>query len=583
MALPSIGPAEAYPAFAAGSFETVEELVNTYEEGAIVDVPLELIDREEVPVDEEHVAELAASMEEEAQRHGGTGQLAALNLAQVPGREKLAIIDGFHRDGGLYSLGRSTGKATIRLNTSEEELADLRVLAANMHKSVSFARQVAWVEQVWIATPWASEDLTAAKAFALASGKLASSRYDLTPEQIAAITEWVTNKSQKWGVAISTMHNNLLVAQAAAPQLVAEARGRVSGRNLEALTPQHLGVIARGLPYDYPFQLLAAGVAKQHALTVPQTRTLVKKISPTHNIEEAQRLVASIDWRYAGSTYSPSRERERRSISRQQPIAQSEAHLPPPESGTGLGLAHKFVLSELTIARLSLESLVLRGQYVPPVVGSSVHAGWKLERADDPDISELTKPYDRAAGKEAFFNVIDIDSDRLLDSLQKRHHLSEADANRVLCATSSRVVADIENGDLSFASHILSRATTVRELIVNCLRDELERRQSVAAKEPLRLPLEAVTASLPNVVQAIPYMPDQVRRAVIMNGLLDLSVGVAASITGWRPAIIPGLLRSGAEVVAAVVDQKERQQSRELHHTVPSKGSNITLLRSPGN
>src|SRR3989344_2940074 len=145
----------------AAAFELLpsEIEIKAIREGGLVDanVPLNLIDLIEVPVDEDHVATLADSMLDERKVRGGTGQNHAISVAQIIGEPQFPIMDGFHRATGRNDHGLPDVYATIRLNSTWEEVYDRRILAASTHRAVRFARVIEWVEEVWRISPWAEQ------------------------------------------------------------------------------------------------------------------------------------------------------------------------------------------------------------------------------------------------------------------------------------------------------------------------------------------------------------------------------------------------------------------------------------------
>jgi hypothetical protein len=72
--------------------------IRSTREGGLIEamVPVGLINREEVAVNEAHVAELRDSIQFEASKGGSTGQLSPVLLAHVPTKDKFVIIDGHH-------------------------------------------------------------------------------------------------------------------------------------------------------------------------------------------------------------------------------------------------------------------------------------------------------------------------------------------------------------------------------------------------------------------------------------------------------------------------------------------------------
>lgn len=113
-------------------------------EGGLIDamVPLPLVYREDVPVDQPHVSDLVDSIGREAQLGSGTGQLIPVLLGSIPNFPQFPIVDGFHRVAALYELKRDDVYATVRPYCTWEHVVDLRILAATTHRSVRFSRLI---------------------------------------------------------------------------------------------------------------------------------------------------------------------------------------------------------------------------------------------------------------------------------------------------------------------------------------------------------------------------------------------------------------------------------------------------------
>lgn len=101
-------------------------------------VPVNMIVQEEIAIDETHVKSLAESMS------GTRGQISPMTVrARWLEDSKIIhydVIDGFHRAAGLILIGKDIAKCVVVYGCSDEELFDLRVLAANSVRSVQFAR-----------------------------------------------------------------------------------------------------------------------------------------------------------------------------------------------------------------------------------------------------------------------------------------------------------------------------------------------------------------------------------------------------------------------------------------------------------
>jgi len=324
-------------------------------EGGLVEayVPISMIYTQDVPVDITHVKELAESIEEEQRLRpeSRTGQLSPILLGQIEDFGQFAIVDGFHRVPALKRVGSKEVFATIRPKCTWEEIVDLRILAATTHRAVRFSRLIEWIEEAWQYSPWA-EKIKASQAFQLKFVKgMTGAKSGLTSEEAEDIKGWVDKKCESWHVSAGLVYQNLSIARTADPDLVKEARERRSGNKLEAITPMHLSVISKVLPYRYEIQKLVAQAAKEHNLTVPKTRALAAHVSNIDDAEEVIRIINSGKWLSLEPVYSPSRQRELRKVRKEDQNYQA--------------LIDKFFEDEMEIARLSIENAILAGRYVP--------------------------------------------------------------------------------------------------------------------------------------------------------------------------------------------------------------------------
>lgn len=267
-------------------------------EGGLIEcyVPIRLICTEDVPVNDEHVTQLASSIEDEASKSvNGTGQLTPVLLGKIEDESQLRIIDGFHRTAALKNAGVEKIYATVKESTWDEVI-DLRILTARTHKVVQFARIVEWVNDSWNRTPW-SDRLDATQAFVLYNDhNVTGRRSGISTEEASEVREWVKNKCIQWKVSSTSIYDHLSVASVADPQLVNEARSSSRGDLLEHITPGHLKVIAKKLPYKFDIQRLVASTATARNLSIPETRSVVSKVSKCETFDEARAKIELINW-----------------------------------------------------------------------------------------------------------------------------------------------------------------------------------------------------------------------------------------------------------------------------------------------
>lgn len=330
-------------------------------EGGVLEayVPISLVYTQDVPFDITHVEELARSIQKESETGTpgtNTGQLTPVLLGEVPGLGQFPIIDGFHRVPALKSLGREEVFATVRQNSTWEEIADLRILSASTHKAVRFSRLIEWIEESWKFSPWSGK-MQPIQAFQLqASKQMTGVRSGLSSEEVDKIREWVSDKCEKWRVAPDLIYKDLAIARVAAPDLVKKAREGRSGRTLEAITPQHLQVISAVLPHRYDLQRVVAKASEELSLSVARARTLAAYVASAQSEEEASEIIQSGRWKELGVTYTRERKGSPRGEVRFVIAKEVKDHQ---------RLIDEFYEDEINIALLTIEIAKLTGRYLP--------------------------------------------------------------------------------------------------------------------------------------------------------------------------------------------------------------------------
>jgi anti-sigma28 factor (negative regulator of flagellin synthesis) len=277
-------------------------------EGGIVDcwVPTELIDHEEVPVKEEWASSLANEMREIADTRGGTGQLSPVILGLIEGEDSLKIMDGFHRDAALKINGEGRIYSAVQL-TDWDGLYDVRIFTAKDHAHVRFSRVVQWIREVW-AYSGLDDKMTLEQAILLYRYGTSGSKLGLRPEEVGAANAWVARKEQQWDMAAMTIHAHLKVAETVDPKLVHSAREKKKNDVLEAPTQVILRMFADQIPNDFKLQNLVMEQAMAHNLTGPEVRSLCSSVRDK-TLEEAQAVMAAIDWDNWEPKYSVKKQR----------------------------------------------------------------------------------------------------------------------------------------------------------------------------------------------------------------------------------------------------------------------------------
>ncbi len=512
-------------------------IVNEREGGLLeANVPIALIYTEDVPYDQDHVRELADSIRREAASGTSTGQLSPILLGEIPTFPHFPIIDGFHRTPAMKLLGREEVFATIRPNSTWEEVVDLRILAATTHRAVRFSRLIEWVEESWHFSPWADR-LKPAQAFALRTSKTMTGRYlGLEVEEADEIREWVERKCEQWHISPASIHNYLSTAAIADPDLVKAARERRRGDILDALTPQHLSAVAKILPNNYDLQKEVAGVAKKHALTVPRARAVAVSIAKAKTVEEAREIIETGNWEKIAPLYQPSTLREHRRLGRgegedEQSISQEILELVLEE--------------EMEIARLTIENAILAGRYSP---GGDEPSGVVIPA----EVSEISSPtlaevgYTESGGLpedqiEPIIMEMYNSEPQVRRHLSYRFNLSPEDAEDIFQQAIANSYAYLKKGTFAYEGEKSSQAFIMRAAHNAAVsRHRKVSKIDIADKTPEDLAnvLQGIEQDREDpkyrelIKRALPHLSADDRRLLVLRAFFDLNENDIARIIG---------------------------------------------------
>ncbi len=296
-----IGERQHMPPFGESPLSFLESYQSIENELIQARVPLEVIFNEDVPVNQSHVEDLKKLIRLEANENGGTGQLQAILLGEIPGRSRFAVMDGFHRIPAVEQLGRRDILANIRLNCDWEKVIDLRIAAARSHEVVKFARLVDWIEDAWSMTQW-SYYVSALQAVSFTYKKRDAPEYAVTgkrlgfsPEEAEQIRFWVNDKCARWNIGTSSIYHYLSAAAIADPLLIKSARESQPGHRAEVVTPLQLHAIAQALPYQFEKQQLVARLTVASRLPIAKARALALEIFDSATIADAIAKIEAIN------------------------------------------------------------------------------------------------------------------------------------------------------------------------------------------------------------------------------------------------------------------------------------------------
>ena len=232
----------------------------------------------DVAVDPLHTRELADSIM-------SRGQLAPVIVRE----ETREVIDGFHRIAAMKELGFKQVECVLT-PCDDESFWDFRIIQASLHKNVTFARAIDWIEEVFrlslglrsITERYSKEGKAYKNAYTLFA---ATRQGTASPE----ITKWATDKAKVWGLAIHTIENWLAARESLEPSLLEEVRHPIEEE--AEVTPTHYVEVARELSTRPELQKSIIEKVKQEGLSIKEARTVARALRQAEDMEEAQNIL----------------------------------------------------------------------------------------------------------------------------------------------------------------------------------------------------------------------------------------------------------------------------------------------------
>lgn len=506
-------------------------------------VPVELINREEVAVEAFHVDEIASSIEIEAQKGNGTGQLTPVLLGEIPGINSFFIIDGFHRDASLARLGLSEIFATIRPNSTMEDIYDLRILTANTsHPSVMFPRVIEWAYQTWQQSPW-GKDYKITQAFLLTLTSSSGRDLGMTEQDATDIKAWVIDKCAKWNMSITRVQKMLVLAQNADPAIIKDVRSRRGRTPIQNISQEQLRLVATALPGEenYGIQRVAARIIIEHDMNNTAAKDVADRLKVTRSVSAAEEVARRTDWQAVKASHA-----------RRAPKGDAEHSLQ--DSQQWGEMTRDLMLDEIEIAALSLHNLVLSGNYTPPPLHQPKEdLGFKINTIFDRDIEALVTPLEDSAYVERFLSVFEDIRPKAVESYKTKYSLKTNEIESIMNTVASRILADMESGDLQHVRNLRRQACL--DLINNCILDELSHRQPQDAPDtqPNETTNGLLSLDIDEVIQKFPELNRLSRRFVVLRGLFRLSSAtITQLITTGDPAQLNFLLSRPRQALSTV-------------------------------
>lgn len=228
------------------TWSAIELVRNNIETERLEEVDVDSIILEASIVDESHADDLGRSM---AKKRGQITPVA-LRAREIDGVVVHDVLDGFHRSAGKKRRGEKKIKANVLYGCDDEEMYDLRILAASSVKSVQYPRKAEWIASAFAQTPWAKKGLTVAQAFGIAMNDTSRARAGLlTREETNALKAWVKDKVDRWDTTVATAHHILQIVEDADPDLVRQVRTSGGGKDRTGkITPARLEAVVTAFP-----------------------------------------------------------------------------------------------------------------------------------------------------------------------------------------------------------------------------------------------------------------------------------------------------------------------------------------------
>jgi hypothetical protein len=216
----------------------------------------------DVPVDQVHVRELADSIM-------SRGQLSPAIVRE----ETKEVIDGFHRIAAMKELGFKQVECVLT-PCDDEGFWDFRIIQASLHKNVTFARAIDWMDKVFQLSPWKGNYKNPHMLFEKARDKTA-------PKEVQA---WAEKKAKVWGLAVATIAEWLETKEKLQPEVLEEAK-----RGNAPLS--HYREIAHSLPTRPELHKPLIEKAEKEELSQPEIRRVAQALRRAEDKEEVESIL----------------------------------------------------------------------------------------------------------------------------------------------------------------------------------------------------------------------------------------------------------------------------------------------------
>lgn len=218
----------------------------------------------DVAVDLVHVRELADSIM-------GRGQLNPVIVRE----ETKEVIDGFHRVAAMKELGFNQVECVLT-PCDDEGFWDFRIIQASLHKNVTFARAIDWIDEVFKLSPWVERYKRAYQLFI-------SVRKGEAPKEAV---DWAETKAKVWGLSPVTIANWLQTKDALEPSLLDEVK-----KGIGTDTPTRYIEVAQNLPTRPELHRPIIEKAVKEDLSSREVREVASALRRAEDEEEVQSIL----------------------------------------------------------------------------------------------------------------------------------------------------------------------------------------------------------------------------------------------------------------------------------------------------
>ncbi len=503
-------------------------------------VPIDLIAPDVVPVFASRVAEMQDLLLSARQEAGGvgTGVLDSLLLGEVPGERTLRIADGFHRLAAVAGLNadpegdydQSEAYCFIVPNCTEEKVMDLRIASASEHGEVSFARASLWILDFWPTTPW-SEKITASQAFGIAALDSSGEGYGLTASEAEEVKAWAKAKSKLWHVKPGTLRDELALASIAPPDLVSAVRPRIGAHRLQAITRDHLDVIANafshtptdaesGTRQNWDIQRLLAGYVLEHNLAASKVRVLVGMLKGSRTVADVGAKLTGIKPSQLTATHKGT---GRPIASRDSAGLVAEIH----ELRTG------DVAREVVIALQGLEIAIYKGRFAAGRLDVGNTQLFTVDPGDDARIAKALTLRENPGLEDKLSDRVGRIARLIAD---RNEAITVSDADAVASTAINRIVQSTLDGPLQYI--LFSGQLMIDNALHRAMLDELKLRNlpedtdsELSEFDEILLGGEVLGIDLEQVVGAYPTLSSTDKMLIARHGILQLDDLAISAIT----------------------------------------------------